>query len=569
MIDTADEAAVDEVTSFNLLDEPWVLCQTTNGAATLSIREIFDGSATVLKIVGDSPTQDYAVLRVLLAIYWRAHHHALAPQLKTKGDREAFSWSEWFEERLEEARESSRDDVVLRYLDTVEDRFDLLHPTQPFMQVADLHTESGKASEISRIIPEAEHDYFTMRTAAGRKELSFPEAARWLIHVHAYDYSGIKSGAVGDPRVKGGRGYPIGTGWTGMTGGTVIRGSNLLETMVLNSTPSAIFPEDFEDLPVWERKADTAQQRTVKDPQPTGAADLATWQSRRVRLFTQGDKVTAVLVSNGDRIPDAGKNVTVDPMTPYRFSPNQSKKGLLAYYAKPYETNRTMWKALDALIVTEGDAGFTDKNRAPIRPETLSFWAELAEDGIVEGVLDLSLVSMGYGAQSSSVATTTSTDIGIPLQALRSNELSDALRQDIRNAATDVSKAATALGAFSGQLLVASGGAYEFGADTADRLYALLEPLFIVWIRSVGRVEPDEHAAKWQREVKKNVFLIADELVRGAGPRALIGRTEGGEDGNSSGRIVSAATVYSALRRKIAEALPLAEETHTESRSSS
>lgn len=569
MTETVDKTTADAVTSFNLLDEPWILCQTKDGPATLSIRNVFDGSTTVLKILGDSPTQDYAVLRVLLAIYWRAHHHELAQQLKQKRDRDEFSWEYWFEDHLEEAKDSPRDEVVLQYLETVEDRFDLLHPTQPFMQVADLHTDSEKTSEVSRIIPEAEHDYFTMRTAEGRKQLSLAEAARWLIHVQAYDYSGIKSGAVGDPRVKGGRGYPIGTGWTGMTGGTVVRGESLLETLVLNSTPQAIYPEDTKNLPVWERRIDTAAQRTIEDPQPTGAADLATWQSRRVRLFVEDGQVTSVLVSNGDRIPDAGKNIKVDPMTPYRYSPNQSKKGLRAYYAKPYETNRTMWRALDALLVTEGDAGFTDKVRAPIRPATLSFLAGLAENGVVEGVLDLSLVSMEYGPQSSSVATITNANVGIPLQVLRSNSLSDALRQDIRNAGGDAKDAATALGAFAGQLLVASGGTYEFGVDSADRLYALLEPLFIVWIRQVGQVDPDEHARQWQRIVKKRVFLIADELVRGAGPRALIGRTEGDEDGNSPGRIISAATVYNALRRKIAEVLPLAQEKQSDSRSAS
>ncbi|NYN06610.1 type I-E CRISPR-associated protein Cse1/CasA, partial [Salmonella enterica subsp. enterica serovar Typhimurium] len=75
----------------------------------------------------------------------------------------------------------------------------------------------------------------------GRSKLSFAEAARWLVHTQAYDYSGIKPGVEGDPRVKGGKGYPIGTGWSGMTGGTVIRGTTLLETLLLNSTPEAIY----------------------------------------------------------------------------------------------------------------------------------------------------------------------------------------------------------------------------------------------------------------------------------------------------------------------------------------
>ncbi|WP_288832692.1 type I-E CRISPR-associated protein Cse1/CasA [uncultured Corynebacterium sp.] len=545
-----------EAPSFNLVDEPWILCQTRNGPASLSIRQIFDGSTVPLKIVGDAPTQDYAVLRLLLAIFWRAHQLDIATHATGRRAKESFSWPEWFRCALENARATNRDDVVLRYLDKVVDRFDLLHSEAPFMQVADLHTATGSHSEISRIIPEAEHEYFTMRTARGREELSLGEAARWLVHAQAYDYSGIKSGALGDPRVKGGKGYPIGTGWTGMTGGTVVRGETLLETLVLNSTPSALSASGQDDAPPWEREPDTAAQRSVGDHQPTGAVDLATWQSRRIRLFFEGDKATGVLVSNGDRIPDAGKNVLDDPMTPYRFSPNQTKKGVLAYYPLPYDTNRTMWRALDALIVTESDQGFSEKTRAPIRPGTLSHLAELSAYGVIDGVLDVSLVSMEYGAQASSVATTTKAEIGIPLHILRSDEVSDELRQDVRDAASATAGAATSLGWFAGQLHVAAGGAYEFGSDAADRLYTLLEPKFVAWIRQVGTGDPGEHASVWQHTVRRSVFAIADELVRGAGPKALIGRLDGGEDG---GRLVTAGTLYRQLEFKINKNLPLTE----------
>lgn len=82
--------------TFNLIDEPWIPCRTINGARTLSIREIFDGSGEALAIVGDSPTQDYAVLRVLLAIFWRAHHHKLAEELTDRRALAQFEWDEWW-----------------------------------------------------------------------------------------------------------------------------------------------------------------------------------------------------------------------------------------------------------------------------------------------------------------------------------------------------------------------------------------------------------------------------------------------------------------------------------------
>lgn len=550
--------------SFNLLDEPWIICTTYDGSATLSIREIFDGSATPVAVLGDSPTQDYAVLRLLLAIFWRAHHQSVTQLLSTKAGRQDFRWEDWFVDKRQALLNDGRDQTVLDYLTQYESRFDLLHEETPFMQVAGLHTKKGTKSEVSRIVPDAEHDYFTMRTHDGRSQLSFAEAARWLVHAQAYDYSGIKSGAEGDPRVKGGRGYPIGTGWSGMTGGTVIRGTTLLETLLLNSTPEAIYVKNADDHPVWEREPDTPSQRNDRAgklakpdaPRPHGPADLATWQSRRIRLFTEDDSIVNVLVSNGDQIPDAGKNVFGDPMTPYRYSPTQSKKGLEAYYPRPYDTTRTMWRSLDALIASSSDPGFDGKNLAPKRPSNLVNLSAIADDQGNDEVADLHIVSMEYGPQSSTVGTIVSANMGLPLQLLQDDSLSAAHRQYVRDAAEATKDAAVSLGWFAGQLKVAAGGEYVFDADAADRLYTVLEPKFLTWLRNLDLAHIGNEATGWQVEIENQVLHIADEAIRGAGQRALVGRVVDAQD-DDSGRIVNAGSLYRQLRYRLSQDLPL------------
>lgn len=550
--------------SFNLLDQPWIVCVTSTGTEKLSIRQIFDGTATPIQVLGDSPTQDYAVLRVLLAIFWRAHRGS---------PEDSPSWEKWFIAKRQELIEQNRDDRVLEYLDEYQHRFDLFDNAAPFMQVADLDTTKATRQSVSRILPDAEHDYFTMRTHKGRQSLAFDEAARWLIHTQAYDYSGIKSGAIGDPRVKGGKGYPIGTGWTGMTGGTVIRGRSLLETLLLNTIPQVLSNEAAVDLPVWEREADTAAQRNDRagklasppEPQPQGAADLATWQSRRIRLFAEGDRVVAVLVSNGDQIPDAGKNVFGDPMTPYRFSKNQTKKGQLAFYAKPYDAQRTMWRSLDALLVSESDAGFTGGEHAPKRPENLVNFSNIARSQRTQEIADVSIVSMEYGAQSSSVGTVVTGTIGLPLSLLQDDKTSRVHRQYVRDAADVTRNAAISLGWFVGQLAVAAGGEYVFDADAADHLYTVLEPLFINWLRGLDLENIEEEAVTWQRQIRQQLLQIADEAVRGAGQKALIGRVvDSGEDGG--GRVISAGSLYRQLQYKITQDLPLLREHEREER---
>lgn len=557
-----------ETLTFNLLDEPWIKCMDgTNQPVCLSIRDIFSGRGDAYKVVGDSPTQDYAVLRVLLAVFWRAHALDLVENY-AGNNWEDFDWPEWFDDLRDQLVNEKRDDVVLDYLEGYEDRFDLLSPSAPFMQVADLHTKSGTTRPVSFIVPEAADDFFTMRTAEGRESLALDEAARWLIHTQAFDFSGIKSGAEGDSRVKGGKGYPIGTGWTGRTGGTIVLGTGgILETLILNTPPSAVLDSQeggavSADTPVWEREPDTAMQRPGSNDDigavPHGAVDLATWQARRIRLFFEGDRAVQVLVSNGDRIPDAGKNVMGDPMTPYRYSPNQSKKGIDAYYARPYDPTRTMWRALDALIALEDDPGFDNgKNKAPKRPRNLANLAALEADGYLDkSLLDLALVSMEYGPQESSVASTFIATIGLPLVVLRADETGRKVRNAVRTSAEKTGKAAISLGWFAGQLLVAAGGDYEFGSSTADRFYARLEPLFLTWMAGLSTDNAEEWQINWQKQVREQVLRDARELLRGAGTKAIVGReVDAGDTGK--GRIVSAGSLYRQLHRRLDKDLPL------------
>lgn len=547
--------------SFSLLTEPWIQCEMTDGTTELlGIRDIFDGSRSVKSVRGDSPAQDYAVFRILLAIFWRAHH----PETQVRAG-ETFAFDDWFGDAMEETEVA--DSTVLDYLAQWGDRFDLLHPRHPFMQVADLRTQSGSRSEIQRIIPEAESDYFTMRAGKGRESLDYAEAARWLVYVQAYDYSGIKSGALGDARVKGGRGYPIGTGWTGRTGGTVVMGANIRETLLLNTTQGAL--TNPGDRPVWERSPDTPAERHVPAPDgagetagPQGPADLATWQGRRIRLFSENDRVVAVLVSNGDKIPDAGANVLDDPMTPYRFSPNQSKKGRVVHYALPFDPNRTMWRSLEPMISMEHDPGFDGKNIAPKRPENLSQLAALSRTTDVPAILDLQLVSVTYGPQDSSTGTTVAARIELPVALLR-EEAADVRAEVIRTASV-TREAAVSLGQFAGHLLEAAGGVYEFQPAPTDGLLAEIEPDFNRWLKGIDVSDVEKHARAWQIEIRHRVLDRAAELMRGAGPKALTGREIGGGPDGTGTRILSAGSAYRILQGRLKKTLYLTNDSNNE-----
>lgn len=551
---------------FSLIDDPWISVVDTDGnQRTVGIREIFAGEVKVASLQGESPAQNFAIVRLLLAIFWRAHSR----ESKVESGK-TFNFAAWFERLRAQLKRSGRDEAVMDYLEQYRNRFELLDSPTPFMQVADLAVPSGEVKHVTTIVPEAQEDYFTMRAGKARDSLSYGEAARWLVYAQAYDYSGIKSGAVGDSRVKDGKGSPIGTGWTGMTGGVLVVGENLLDTLILNTCSSAL--TNPQDKPVWERQPDgpDTREKVGENAYPQGPSDLLTWQSRRIRLHTEGDRVTGVVLSNGDRIPDAGANVFGDPMTPYRYSTNKSKKNLDIYYPATFSPQRTVWRALDALIVAETDGGFSGKVKAPKRPQNLDNLANLSQyiDGI-PNVLNVDLVAVEYGSQSSSVASTYAAQMGMPLVLLL--EQSGQLRQAVREAASATSEAAIGLGRFAANLLVAAGKEYEFTPMPTDQVLAEMEPLFNAWLQNLADFAPKIVSGNgdvaedsivrlvrgWQSKVRQHIVSQALILLRGAGPKAMVGKIVTDSNGEGPKKVVSAGTYYQKLQRYLDQVLPL------------
>ncbi|MGP5497896.1 type I-E CRISPR-associated protein Cse1/CasA [Corynebacterium flavescens] len=543
---------------FSLIDKPWIIVQDSGGETLkLGLRDIFSGEYEIDHVCGESRMQDYAITRLLLAIFWRAHG---GDAVVSAG--QTFRFTTWFEDAWEDIAQEGSDPEAIAYLEKYAERFDLLDPVVPFMQVPDLHLKDGSRRPVVGLIPEIQDSYFTMRAGRDLQDVSLDEAARWLVYTQAFDYSGIKSGAVDDKRVKGGKGYPIGQGWTGLTGGTLIKGETLLHTLVLNTVEHAL--SNPEDKPVWERDPDGPGERkenSSKSEYPMGAADLATWQSRRIRLFVEDDRVTEILICNGDRIPDAGANIMADPMTPYRWSKNKSTSTKDVYYPRPYDLTRTMWRSLDALIVAETDGGFSAKDKRPKRPKTLDSLAALSADiDDLPAVLDTELYSVEYGPQASSVATNIHASIGLPLKMLLAENVD--IREAVRTAAANAMDVAKELGVFGGNLLVAAGGEYGFHAQLTDRFLAALEPSFVSWLRDLSL--PAEgllaaisgESARWQEITRDLAVDYAKEHLRGAGPKAFAGRIVKQNQEDLRGRVISAGSVYSQLIRKLNLILP-------------
>ena len=528
----SDDQSVQSNTSpdFNLCNEPWIPVLYVSGQTQeVSLKQLFDESNSIRKIHSGDATTDVAILGVAVVIFFRA----VLENKEEYGElyREPKKWIQNIS-----LGGSEQLYFVQDYLKKYQDRFNLFDAERPFMQVADLHTSKGEVKPVSRLVLDSESEYFSMRAEQALTSLSYAEAARYLVTVQAYDYSGIKSGAVGDPRVKGGKGYPLGVGWYGTTGKIIVHGENLIETLLYCIDYEQLLNVEkvkgkshriaLQDKSVWERELpDTAAPRAYKGGDPTkykdepapavGMCEILTWQSRRVRLFPENGRVTGVLVSNGDKWFD--RNTYTDPLTAYRFSKNQSTQTNPVWMPKAHSAERTLWRGVDALLMRLDSSQIKQDKPAPVIRQISS--GKYFPAGAKANV---QLVGMVYGNQSAVIEGTIDESLSLELALLTEQgaRISTTVRENIQI----TMDAAIALGQYAGNLLRAAGKEYEFRPSVTESILHRMEDEFRSWLADLS-VSDDvsTQAAKWQSKVCRILEDEADQLAVSAGPKAAIG----------------------------------------------
>ncbi|WP_242433133.1 type I-E CRISPR-associated protein Cse1/CasA [Streptomyces sp. Root264] len=497
---------------FDLSIEPWIEVLKCDGRQEeLSLRQVFAQAAEVRRLVGDLATQEFALLRLLLAVA----HDAL------EGPRDIEAWGElWADPQCFAP--------VADYLDTHRERFDLLHPATPFYQTAGLRTAKDEVFSLNRIVADVPNGepFLTARMPTVDR-LSFAEAARWVVHAHAYDTSGIKSGAVGDDRVKGGKVYPLGTGWTGNLGGVFAEGETLRETLLLNlvaaDTDVLEFTED--DRPAWRREPCPPGGA---ERMPTGLRDLYTWQSRRLRLHYDADGVTGVVLGYGD--PLTARNMhRREPMTFWRRSTFQEKKlrQPLIYLPRDHDPARAAWRGVASLVADRSEAAQGAEAAMYLRPGILEWVARLVTEGELprDFLIRTRVGGAKYGTQQSVIDEVVDDRLLMPVVLLHRQDRVCA-RQAI-GAVEDADQAVRALGDLATDLARAAGSEGEQRRSAARELgFTALEDPYRAWLAALtDSGEAFERRRLWQREVHALISRLGDRLIQDAGDAAWQGRT--------------------------------------------
>ena len=519
---------------YNLLDEPWVPVRLLDGTITeVGLLELLQRSTDIADLACELPTQNISIQRLVLAVAYR---------VATPLDAE-----EW----LEQLEEGAPIEQVIEYLEKWRERFYLLGGQYPFMQVADLRTPKDTVLGLEKVIADVPNgeQFFTTRNGKALERISAAEAARWVVHTQAYDPSGIRSGAVGDREVKGGKGYPIGPAWCGHLGLVWLKGKNFNETLLLNLVPADA--GDLKGVPVttewdwctWEVSTPETSARgnySRLDPKGTprdlSIPRLLTWHSRRIKLIGDPSGVTSVVLAQGDKLAPQQMQ-RYEPQSLWRYSLPQSRDFKQdVYMPSKFKAGRALWRDLPGTLpVCEMIKG-ADKQpkREFLQSAVLSFHAELKSSMLAEGYptqIQIQAVGVTYGPQEATVDDIYADELTLSVAMMRTER--EDLATEVDRQARLTEQVAVTVGMLAANLARAAGesgdGAGNGARDRAkEQFFSRIDDPFRAWLAQVdGRLSALEVGQMWASELRRYATELGEQLVASASSSAIIGRDTG------------------------------------------
>lgn len=495
---------------FNLLQEPWVRVRLPdNTVQEVSLTDALLHAQDYVDLAGEMPTQDAAMLRLLLAVLFTVFSRVNAagePEPLEEEDDALARWDElWKLGKF--PQEPLRD-----YLEQWKDRFWLFHPERPFWQVpeAAIGTEynaaklNGEMSESSNKLR-----LFPLYAGAGKSQLTYAQAARWLLYVNGYDDTSAKPKGNGLPSV--------GAGWLGKLGFIQAVGENLFETLMLNLTLLQDGQKMWsENLPCWELDVPRSEERT-QIICPNNPAQLLTLQSRRLLLHRENGKVDGFALLGGDFFTPS--NAFAEQMTVWR---NRAKKNDAAEFVPcRHDPAKQFWREFPAVFCR------VDEENA--RQPGIVRWIETLQDKRLS-ILDpqrkihFRISGMQYGDKDFFVNDSFCDEL--TFQAALLDELGRAWQLRITNEIERCEKAAALVGYLAKDIAIAAGDKNDTAGGAARaQFYFLVDQPFRQWLQAIDteRDDPDEAVRRWQAQARSLAEKLGKQMVMEAGSAALAG----------------------------------------------
>lgn len=499
---------------FNLLTEPWVRVRLPdNTVQEVSLTDALVHAQEYMDLAGEMPTQDAAMLRLLLAVLF-----TVFSRVNEVGEPEPLEDEETALERWGALWELKHfpEQPIRDYLEQWKDRFWLFHPERPFWQVPEAKIGSPfKGGKLNGEVFESENKNNMFASYAGveKNALTYAQAARWLVFLNNYDDAAAKKKAKDRPSMS--------PGWLGQLGLVYVKGVNLFETLMRN----LMFLNDRAELwekgrPNWELEEPRSEERT-EIVCPGNYAELLTMQCRRIWLERENEKVVRYTLLGGDFFDK--KNAFAEPMTLWGLR-KQTKESPECYLPQKHDMEKMLWREFSSII---GDGKHI--------PGVVQWNGYLQRCGFLKKkeILQIGAVGVEYGAQSASMKGVYADQIAMSLSLL--NELGDSWTPRINREVERCVDAANCIGMLAKDLKLAGGLDYnrvkaykdlqKITESARSQFYFAVDQPFRQWLRSIDPEEDDmtETTARWQGIARGIAEQLGQQMVLEAGSAALVG----------------------------------------------
>lgn len=536
------------MSEFNLLDEAWISVVTDYKGTTklVGMKEFFKDAHKYIALAGDTKTQDFAVMRFLLAVL-----HTVFSRYDADGNPyemiELNNRMQQVEEVYEEDESDYKDalmdtwknlwnkgkfpEIVDEYLEAWRDRFYLFDDKYPFYQVTKDDINPQKISKsapsevmgknINRLISESANKIaiFSPKYSSdnNKEKLSYEQTVRWLITYQSYT-------GLSDKVIFGKDKYKASKGWLFDIGGVFLSSNNLFKTLLLNLQLVNYSNTEYNttiEKPCWEFDTKETVSSYLSNNIVDNISQLYTAWSRAINInkFTEGKPFSMQIV----KLPEIKhENNFLEPMTIWRY--NLSGENKEKFTPRKHQTNKAVWRSFGLITKTEGE-----KNNSLRKPGIID-WLKRIENNVNDKFIRINAISMEDDGNATSWVPTNEIYDYLNIEESIINDLREGGWVERINMAVDETKEAVEFiyKQFINDIKkIRNLESNDFVNNNVEIVYYEIDKTFRDWIFNLSYNDSkDEKIINWYDKLKVILFKQAEKMYQSSSPRDITGIIE-------------------------------------------
>lgn len=533
---------------FNLLDEAWISVVTDYKGSTklVGMKKFFKDAHKYIALAGDTKTQDFAVMRFLLAVL-----HTVFSRYDSDGkpyemielNKRMQQVEEVYEEDESDYKDALMDtwkdlwnkgkfpEIVDEYLEAWRDRFYLFDGKYPFYQVTKDDINPQKISKsapsevmgknINRLISESANKIaiFSPKYSSdnNKEKLSYEQTVRWLITYQSYT-------GLSDKVIFGKDKYKASKGWLFDIGGVFLSSNNLFKTLLLNLQLVNYSNTEYNttiEKPCWEFDTKETVSSYLSNNIVDNISQLYTAWSRAINInkFTEGEPFSMQIV----KLPEIKhENNFLEPMTIWRY--NLSGENKEKFTPRKHQTNKAVWRSFGLITKTEGE-----KNNSLRKPGIID-WLKRIENNVNDKFIRINAISMEDDGNATSWVPTNEIYDYLNIEESIINDLREGGWVDRINMAVDETKEAVEF--IYKQFItdikkIRNLESNDFVNNNVEIVYYEIDKTFRDWIFNLSYNDSkDEKIINWYDKLKVILFKQAEKMYQSSSPRDITGIIE-------------------------------------------